>query len=75
MEGIIMDNNKYNGVNYNHKYSDINYTFRYNDAIKTKKIDETLNKLHSIQLDMIDELVNHSNLQEAKEVILKIMQK
>jgi hypothetical protein len=57
------------------EYGSMKYTIRYSDAIKSKKIDETLNKLHIIQLDMIDELVNHSDLADAKEVIFSIMQK
>jgi len=57
------------------EYGSMKYTIRYNNAIKSKKIDETLNKLHSIQLDMIDELVNHSDLADAKEAIASIMQK
>lgn len=34
-----------------------------------------LNRLHSYQLDMIDEAVNKSNLSQANEVIKHIMEK
>jgi len=34
-----------------------------------------LNHLHSVQLDMIDEVVDKSDLKEAKEVLSYIMEK
>lgn len=46
-------------------YKNANYKVTY------KKVDVTgfLNNLHTIQLDMIDEVVDKSDLKEAKEVI------
>lgn len=38
-------------------------------------IDETLDRLHEMQLDMIDEAVALSDLQQARDVINLIMKK
>ena len=38
-------------------------------------IDNTLNKLHEMQLNMIDQAVEYSDLQQAKEVIKNIIAK
>lgn len=43
--------------------------------LKQIAIQTHLNYLHRVQLDMIDEAVNKSNLKEAKEVINFIMEK
>lgn len=42
---------------------------------KRQIVEQTLNELHSMQLDMIDEALEKSNLQEAKEVIEYIRNK
>ena len=42
---------------------------------KRVTIDNTLNKLHEMQLDMIDQAVEYSDLQQAKEVIKNIIDK
>jgi len=42
---------------------------------KRQIIDRTIDELHNIQLDMIDEAVSRSNFQEAKELIQWIMAK
>lgn len=36
---------------------------------KRQIIDTQLDELHNMQLDMIDQAVNYSNLEQAKEVI------
>jgi len=51
------------------------YTILYAQALKRKKIEDTLGALHTIQGDMIDELVARSDLSEAQAVIKKIMEK
>jgi hypothetical protein len=51
------------------------YTILYAQALKRKKIDDTLGALHTIQGDMIDELVARSDLSEANAVIKRIMEK
>jgi hypothetical protein len=45
------------------------------DNLKQIAIQVHLNYLHRVQLDMIDEAVNKSDLKEAKEVIQYIMEK
>ena len=42
---------------------------------KRVTIDNTLNKLHEMQLDMIDQAVEYSDLQQAREVIKNIILK
>jgi hypothetical protein len=42
---------------------------------KRQIIDRTVNELHNIQLEMIDEAVNKSDLQQAKELIAWIASK
>jgi glutathionylspermidine synthase len=42
---------------------------------KRVTIDNTLNKLHEMQLDMIDQAVEYSDLQQAREVIKNIIDK
>jgi glutathionylspermidine synthase len=42
---------------------------------KRVTIDNTLNKLHEMQLDMIDQAVEYSDLQQAREVIKNIITK
>lgn len=44
-------------------------------SLKQAAIQIHLNYLHRIQLDMIDEVVEKSDLREAKEVIQYIMEK
>lgn len=51
------------------------YTILYAQAMKRKKIEDTLASLHTIQGDMIDELVARSDLKEAKAVIKEIMER
>ena len=51
------------------------YTIGYAQAMKRKKIEDTLASLHTIQGDMIDELVARSDLKEAKAVIKEIMER
>lgn len=48
---------------------------RYSLNRKRQIINRTLEELHNIQLDMIDEAVSRSNFQEAKELIQWIMAK
>jgi hypothetical protein len=43
--------------------------------LKVAMIQIHLNHLHTVQLDMIDEVVDNSNLNEAKEVLSYIMEK
>jgi len=43
--------------------------------LKATMIQIHLNHLHSVQLDMIDEAVENSNLNEAREVLSYIMEK
>jgi hypothetical protein len=43
--------------------------------LKAAMIQIHLNHLHSVQLDMIDEVVDASNFEEAKEVLSYIMEK
>lgn len=45
------------------------------DNLKQIAIQVHLNYLHRVQLDMIDEAVDKSDLKEAKEVIQYIMEK
>jgi hypothetical protein len=47
------------------------YSIKWNQPYEPRKalIKETLNMLHSAQLDMIDEAVEKSDLRQAKEVI------
>jgi glutathionylspermidine synthase len=42
---------------------------------KRVTIDNTLNKLHEMQLAMIDQAVEYSDLQQAREVIKNIIDK
>ena len=58
-----------------HKSGNPGYTILYAQALKRKKIEETLKELHTIQGDMIDTLVDQSDLSEAKAVISRIMEK
>ena len=56
------------------------YKKHYYDVVKmtinkSVIIDNTLNKLHEMQLDMIDQAVEYSDLQQAKEVIKNIISK
>lgn len=56
------------------------YKKHYYDVVKmtiNKRviIDNTLNKLHEMQLNMIDQAVEYSDLQQAKEVIKYIIAK
>lgn len=56
------------------------YKKHYYDVVKmtiNKRviIDNTLNKLHEMQLNMIDQAVEYSDLQQAKEVIKNIIAK
>jgi len=55
---------------YGHRYYKVQSFNR-----KRQIIDRTLDDLHNLQLDMIDEAVNRSNCQEAKELIQWIMAK
>ena len=41
---------------------------------KRKIIDQTLNELHTMQLSMIDEAVEKSDMKEAQAVIAHVMQ-
>jgi hypothetical protein len=43
--------------------------------LKAAMVQIQLNHLHSIQLDMIDEVVEKSDMSEAKELIQYIMEK
>jgi len=54
----------------NHYYNIIKMTIN-----KRVTIDNTLNKLHEMQLDMIDQAVEYSDLQQAREVIKNIIDK
>jgi hypothetical protein len=68
---------------HNHLFDNIDtinpYTFNYNiikmTINKRVTIDNTLNKLHEMQLDMIDQAVEYSDLQQAREVIKNIIDK
>lgn len=60
---------------YNPKDNKMHYTITYSDALRKKTVTETLNKLHNLQLDMIDRVVDSSNCAEAKEVLRRIMKK
>ena len=42
---------------------------------KRQIIEHTLNELHNLQLDMIDQAVDRSNCREARELIQWIMSK
>lgn len=48
---------------------------RYSINRKRQIIDNTLDELHNLQLDMIDDAVNCSDCKEAKELIQRIMEK
>lgn len=52
----------------NRKYD---YSIKWNQPYEPRKllIQQTLNTLHSYQLDMIDEAVEKSDLSQAKELI------
>lgn len=58
-----------------HKSGIPGYTILYAQALKRKKIEDTLASLHAMQGDMIDTLVDQSDLSEAKDVIKRIMEK
>jgi len=45
---------------------------QYAQALRKRKIKETLDGLHTMQLGMIDEAVEKSDMKEAKEVIAYI---
>lgn len=55
----------------NRYYKSIRYSFNR----KRQIIDRTLDELHNIQLDMIDEAVASSDCREARELIQWIMAK
>lgn len=48
---------------------EIKYSVTYNGLNKRKVIDETLKELHELQLNMIDEAVGYSDMQQAKDII------
>lgn len=56
------------------KYRLSSYTINV-DNLKQAMINIHINHLHSVQLDMIDEAVDKSDLKEAKQVIQYIMEK
>ena len=61
--------NYYNSIRWNQPYT-MSVGWR-----KRKIIENTLNELHSQQLDMIDAAVDESDLSQAKEVIKRIQSK
>ena len=61
--------NYYNSIRWNQPYT-MSVGWR-----KRKIIENTLNELHSQQLDMIDVAVDESDLSQAKEVIKHIQNK
>lgn len=64
-------------MNDKHNYS-IRWTQPYHHVSgwrKRQTIDRVLNEMHSTQLDMIDEAVEKSDLQQAKDVIEYIKNK
>lgn len=60
---------------YNPKDNKMHYTITYSDALRKTTITETLNKLHTLQLEMIDKVVETSDCGDAKEVLKRIMLK
>ena len=51
-------------------YKDINYYTSYKGLSRKRQIiDKTLEDLHNMQMDMIEEAMSHSNFREANEVI------
>lgn len=62
-------------IYWTHKSGEPVYTILYAQALKRKKIDDTLRELHNIHGDMIDTLVDQSDLSEANAVIKRIMEK
>ena len=57
-------------------YSKIHYSVRYTGLNRKRQvIDAIVNELHTMQLDMVDQAVEHSNLEQAKEVIKFIKEK
>jgi hypothetical protein len=48
---------------------EIKYNVTYSAFKKRKAIDETLKELHETQLNMIDEAVGYSDMQQAKDII------
>lgn len=58
----------------------VNYSVRWTQPYssgwrKRKIVEQTLNELHSIQLDMIDDAVEKSDMAQAKELINYIKNK
>ena len=58
----------------NYKHRPLSYTLNVQN-LKDAMINIHLNHLHSVQLDMIDEAVNKSDLREANDLIKYIMEK
>ena len=55
---------------------DIKYTVTYGGLNRKRQIiDQTLQELHNLQLDMIDQAVEYSDLRDAKEIINYIKSK
>lgn len=57
-------------------YKNFNYTVTFNSASRKRQIiNQMVNELHTIQMDMIDQAVDSSDLQQANEVINFIKEK
>jgi len=57
-------------------YKNFNYRVTFNSANRKRQInDQMVNELHTMQMDMIDEAVNQSDLKQANDVINFIKEK
>lgn len=57
-------------------YKNFNYTVTFNSANRKRQIiNHMVNELHTIQMDMIDQAVDSSDLRQANEVINFIKEK
>ena len=57
-------------------YKNFNYTVTFNSANRKRQvIDAMVNELHTMQMDMIDQAVEYSDLKQANEVINFIKEK
>lgn len=57
-------------------YKNFNYTVTFNSANRKRQvIDKMVNELHTMQLDMIDQAVEYSDLKQANEVINFVKEK
>lgn len=57
-------------------YKNFNYTVTFNSANRKRQIiNHMVNELHTIQMDMIDQAVEKSDLKQANEVINFIKEK